>query len=323
MPATVARTGVQNYPEGAEYRPPEEVFSADSLASFASTPVTLNHPSVAVTPANAAQYQRGVVTDAAPEARVKVDADPNEWVRTSLVVTHADLLAALESGAAEGISCGYSCDLDPTPGVAPDGTPYKFIQRNIRLNHVAVLTKDTNPRAGASAKVRLDTKEDMKIIKIDGQDYEFGSEKHIEKLDAVHAVALKSATDRADKAEAARDTANEKLKAAEAQLKTDALDARVEARHELLKRAAKFLPAKYETRGKSDHQVRCDALAAAGKDIAGKSEEYVSARFDGMTDADKPATYVDGTKTAARADAAKADSDDAFRAELAKKDQAK
>ena len=318
MPATVARTGTQTYPGGVEYRPPEEVFSADSLAAYASIPVTLNHPPVPVTPGNAAQYQRGVVTDAAPEARVKVDADPNEWVRTSLVITHADLLSALESGNAESISVGYTCDLDPTPGVAPDGTPYQFVQRNIVPNHISVLTKDHNPRAGASAKVRLDNKEDMKVIKIDGQDFDFGSEAHINKLDSLHTAALSAEKSRADKAEAKADTEKDRADKAESALKADALDARVEARFALLQRASKLLPAKYDTAGKSDHQIRCDALTAQGKDVTGKSEEYVSARFDGITDPAAPAQYVDGTRTTV-APAVKSDANDdkAFREALA------
>jgi hypothetical protein len=313
------------YAEGAEYRGPAEVFHPDSLASLASVPVTINHPAGSVTPENAAALQLGLVTDGAPESGVRVDGDPHEWVRTTLIATHADLIQALERGDVEGVSCGYTCDLDPTPGTAPDGTPYKFRQKNIRFNHVAVLTKDHKPRAGESAKVRLDNKESMKVVLIDGVEFELGSEKHLAKLAQDNQAALAAANARADKAEAARDTEKARADKAEGLLSTDSLDKLVEARLNLLKAAAPFLAATYETSGKSNLQICKDALSAAGVDCAGKSDAYVEARFDGLTAKDQPAQFHNpGQKPAPRADAAvDHNDDDAFRAALAKKLESK
>jgi hypothetical protein len=327
LPATVSRSGVQLYPEQGlrEYRPVDEVFSPESLASFASAPVTIGHPPEGVAPTNARDHQVGHVTDAPPEARVRLDASPNEWVRTTLIVSDAAALDAIERATDTQISCGYSCELDMTPGTDPvTGEKYDCIQRNIRINHVALLPEG-QARAGAEAKLRLDNKESpsMKMIVIDGAEYEFGSEKHIGKLQADAASALSTANKRADKAEAERDTAKEQLAKAQSQLTSDALDARVEARHSLLQKASKFLKPEYDTKGKSDHQIRVDALTAAGKDVSGKSEDYVSARFDGLVESAEgnvPAQY--GAKPGAqpvKADALNLDSDDAFRASLAAK----
>jgi uncharacterized protein len=254
---------------------------------------------------------------------VKVDGSAEEWIRASLVVSDGEVQDAIEGGHAGAISCGYSCDLEMTAGVAPDGQAYDAIQRNIRFNHVAILTADQGARAGAEAKIRLDNKENtMKIIVIDGVEYELGSDKHIAKLNADHQKALKVASDRADALQAQLDAAQAKLDAAgaRADAAVSGIDAAVEARFALLQRAAKFLPGTYETTGKSNAQIRVDALAAAKVDVAGKSEVYIEARFDGLTDSAAPAQYHKPAPVKAYAASANInDSDDAFRASLAKK----
>lgn len=337
VPATASRTGIQEYPGAGpggstlrEYRDPAEVFAADSLAAFASIPVTFRHPSEGVSPQNARTLTVGHVSDMLPESRVKVDGDPNEWVRVQMVISDGDVLQLIDSmPEAPEVSMGYSCVLDMTPGVTPDGQPYHARQTKIVPNHLAILPRGDKARAGANAKLRLDQQEKMKVILIDGAEFEFGSEKHIARLDADHQKALAAsnaatvaATARADKAEAERDSAKDALKAAE--LTTDALDAKVEARFALIQRAAKLLPGTYETKGKSDAQIRLDAVTAkVGADkLVGKSELYVECRFDALTD-DAAAPVADyKVAPAAKTDAtvAKVDSDEAFRAAIAKKD---
>jgi hypothetical protein len=321
VPATTARTGVQVYPEQKlrEYRPAEEVFSADSLASYAGVPVTLGHPVAGVSPANMRAVTVGHVSDLPPEQKVKLDGSPEEWVRAQLVLGDGDLLAAIEaSDTPPQISCGYSCTLDMTPGVAPNGEHYDCVQRNIVLNHVAVLLGDSKARAGAEARLRLDNKEPMKIVVIDNTEYEVGSEKHLAKIAQDNQAALAAANARADKAEAARDTEKARADKAEAQLSTDSLDKLVEARLNLLKAAAPFLAATYETSGKSNLQICKDALSAAGVDCAGKSDAYVEARFDGLTAKDQPAQFhvPAAAKPAPKADANDRNDDDAFRVAL-------
>ncbi|MES2384521.1 MAG: DUF2213 domain-containing protein [Pseudomonadota bacterium] len=328
VPATVARTGVQDYPEQGlkEYRPADEVFSADSLASLGSVPVTLKHPPRGVTPDNAREHQVGHVSDAAPESRVKVDGSGEEWVRAVLVVSDRDVQDALEGGHAGAVSCGYSCDLDMTPGVAPDGTKYDAVQRNIRFNHVAILTADQKPRAGGEAKVRLDSQGNpMKKIVIDGVELDYGSPEHFAHVAAAHQKALDAAKARADKAEAERDGIQAKLDAEKtrADAAVSNIDNAVEVRFALLQRAAKFLPGTYETSGKSNAQIRVDALISAKVDVTGKSEEYVSARFDGLTDANALAQWSKPAPAKVDVSVNINDSDDAFRASLAKQLSAK
>lgn len=332
IPATISRTGVQHYPEAGliEYRPDSEVFAAESLASLASVPVTLGHPPVGVTPANAREYAIGHVTDAPPEARVTIDGSPEQWVKTTLVVGDGAALTRIETGDALEVSCGYSCELEMTPGVAPDGTKYDAIQRKIQFNHVAILADGARARAGADAKLRLDSKKEtisMKVIVIDGVEYEQGSDRHIAKLNTDHQKALDGMQAKLDAATARADAEKKRADDAVAAASPERIDAAVESRMALLVRAAKLLPAEYETSGKSDAQVRADAVSAklGSAAIAGKSEAYIEARFDGLVEAASPtapAVYHKPAPGAARADAARSninDSDEAFRASLASK----
>ena len=272
-------------------------------------PVTWRHPASGVDPGNYRDLQIGHVTDKAPEVHVRLDGSDQEWLKTDLVIGDGEALQQIDAAGDLEVSCGYSCVLEMTPGVAPNGEHYDAIQRGIMFNHVAILPRGERARAGAEAKLRLDNKDDMKIIKIDGQEYEFGSDRHIAKLESDHKAALEAANARADKAEAERDTAAERADAAEKQLTNDAIDARVLARFELLQRAAKLLPAGYNTAGKTDAQIRSDAVAAklGATKIQGKNAAYIEARFDSLTDGEQPAQYHNPAAAPAptpRADAA-------------------
>lgn len=337
MPATISRTGVQEYPGvgpgGAtlrEYRPDSEVFAAASLASLGSVPVTLGHPPVNVTPANVRDFQIGHVSDAAPEARVKVDGSDDEWVRAQLVVADGGALGKIDAQEALEVSCGYSCWLDMTPGVTPGGVPYDAVQRDIIFNHVAILTTDQRARAGAEAKLRLDNKENpMKIVVIDGVEYELGSDKHLAKLTADHQKALAAVAARADALQAQLDALQAKhdaektrADAATAAVSAERIDAAVEARLALFARASRLLPSEYDTKGKSDAQVRADAVThkLSAEKVAGKSAAYLDAMFDILVDSEAPAAPAVYHKPApgVRADATANinDNDDAFRASL-------
>lgn len=138
----VGRTGILKYKnaDGSmryEYRPPDEAFNADSLASLQGKPITVGHKAM-VSAANAAKVQPiGTVLTAGRQ-----DGDT---IRADIVIYD------LPTNARE-LSCGYSLDLDETPGTAPDGQHYDAIQRNIRYNHVAVVPRG---RAGI-ARLNMD-----------------------------------------------------------------------------------------------------------------------------------------------------------------------
>lgn len=138
----VGRTGILKYQnaDGStryEYRPPEEAFNADSLASLQGKPITVGHKAM-VSAGNAARVQPiGTVLTSGRQ-----DGDT---IRADIVIYD------LPTSARE-LSCGYSLDLDETPGKTPDGQHYDAVQRNIRYNHVAVVPRG---RAGI-ARLNMD-----------------------------------------------------------------------------------------------------------------------------------------------------------------------
>lgn len=145
-----ARTGTQVYrrADGSqvrEYRPPEEVGKPESLASFGMRPVTLEHPPVLLDSTNTAEYQKGYTG-----SQVRFS---DGFVEVALVVTDKDTIERINRGDAQEVSAGYRVDYDPTPGATPEGENYDGVQRNIRVNHVAVVRKG---RAGPDVRLLLD-----------------------------------------------------------------------------------------------------------------------------------------------------------------------
>ena len=149
--ARVARTGIQRY-LGSEvgrpdlqyvdvYRSPEEVFSSDSLKSFAHIPVTDDHPTEAVTADNWKKLAVGQTSD-----EIARDGDK---LRVPLMVSDGAAIQKVQAGKRE-LSAGYTCELVWGDGLAEDGTPYQAKQTNIRANHVAIVQRG---RAGKDVRI--------------------------------------------------------------------------------------------------------------------------------------------------------------------------
>lgn len=163
VPGRFARAGIYEYrnDDGGlrrELRPKEEVHHADSLASFDSAPVTMGHPAEGeVTSANVKRYEVGNV---AGEGRADGD-----FVAGDVVVKHDSAIKAVEGGLQE-LSPGYRINLDEKPGTdrryAYPGNPegrYDAIQRNIRVNHLAIVPK---ARGGSGVRLRMDSAEGVR-----------------------------------------------------------------------------------------------------------------------------------------------------------------
>ena len=146
-----ARVGTQLYTRGdgsqvREYRPEDEVSDPDSLASFGMKAVTLNHPKVLLDSKTTKLHQVG---HAGSHVRFS-----DGFVEVALVITDQEAIDSIERGDTQEVSAGYRVDYDPTPGVTPEGESYDGIQRNIRVNHIAVVSKG---RAGKNARLLLDS----------------------------------------------------------------------------------------------------------------------------------------------------------------------
>lgn len=149
--AFAVRTGIQKYagyevgrPDLAVvnvYRSADEVFSVATLQSFSHTPVTNDHPSVAVTKDNWKDLAVG-------EASTDVLRDGGK-MKIPLILKDAAAIAAVQSGKRE-LSAGYGCELVWQDGVTEDGTAYQAKQVNIRANHIAIVQRG---RAGSEFRI--------------------------------------------------------------------------------------------------------------------------------------------------------------------------
>lgn len=156
-----ARTGTQLYrrADGSqvrEYRPPEEVSKPDSLTTFGMKPATWGHPPVLLDSANTKQYQVGY-----SGSQVRYN---DGFVEVALVVTDADAIEKIKRKDATEVSAGYKVDFDPTPGHTPEGEEYAGIQRNIRVNHIAIVPRG---RAGPEVRLLLDRMDAADAVAID------------------------------------------------------------------------------------------------------------------------------------------------------------
>lgn len=300
--AKVARTGIQLYSAdelGLEqdpgrpirvYRPPEEVFSKDAMASYAHRPVTVDHPQELVDSSNWKQHARGQTGD-------EVLRD-GEFVRVPMLLMDQQAIDEWKDGKRQ-LSMGYTMTLEVADGETPDGQKYDAIQRDLRMNHLAIVS-----RARGGSKLRLgDFKEpedsnmsDAKLttVTVDGLSVETtdAGAQAISKLtkdladahSAAETAEAKHVTALADKDKelAAKDAEIDDLKSK--QLSDEDLDKRVKDRADLIA-VAKTVADKDYT-GLSDSDIRKTAVAAAlGQDkIEGKSADYIQARFDILAD---------------------------------------
>lgn len=146
-----ARVGTQLYTRGdgkqcREYRPEEEVAKPESLASFGMKAVTMGHPPVLLDSGNTNVHQIG---HAGSQVRFN-----DGFVEVALLITDKEAISQIQRGDAQEVSSGYRVDFDPTPGVTPSGESYDGVQRNIRINHIAIVKKG---RAGSDVRLILDS----------------------------------------------------------------------------------------------------------------------------------------------------------------------
>lgn len=134
-----------------EARIPEEVFSSDSIHSLKLKPITNNHPMERVTAENIKEYQIGFTGD-------KIEYD-SYHLSAPMSITDQETIMDVNNGK-RAFSCGYSVDIDPTPGNFM-GMAYDAIQRNIRYNHIAVVDQG---RAGDAARMKLDSAEKIGLL---------------------------------------------------------------------------------------------------------------------------------------------------------------
>lgn len=290
-PATIARCGVQEYSRGELgldgnpnatvrlMRLPEEVFRPETIASFENVPITDDHPPVGVDAANWSEYGCGHVRDVA-----RKDGD---LLGAHLFVMDGGLVAKI-AGGKDKLSCGYSFDLDMTPGVATDGALYDGLMRNIIGDHVADVD---SPRGGPVCRIGDKSKETSmatRKVTVDGLPLELDEfqaaavEKLVKDRDKV-IEDFDAAVDGHKKAIGAKDALlkdkDAQIVAKDAEIKrlTDELtaakaidiDALVTERTTVATDAKKLAP-ELEAKG-SAHEIRKAAIAVACADSTNKA----------------------------------------------------
>lgn len=127
------------------YRPEEELKKADTIQSLNGVPLQLEHHDD--TAERPAQYTRigATGTDAVFEF---------PYLSNSLHFFNQKAIDLIESGEKCELSIGYDCEIHKESGEF-EGVPYDFVQRNIKIQHVALVECG---RAGTDVKVS-DSKE--------------------------------------------------------------------------------------------------------------------------------------------------------------------
>ena len=322
--ATFARTGVQTYKRAdgsqlVEYRPVEEVGNVDSLASFAGKALTLEHPPELLNTENTSRYQVGFT-----DSEILFDGT---FVKVRVTITDAEAIASAENGETPEVSAGYQVDLDLSPGISPDGQRYDAIQRSIAGNHIALTRKgragaavklhlDAADAVAVPAAPQPLGQTSMAKIEISGAEFEVSEAVAVayitaqrdsvaqsqQRVDAIEQVktALEAQRDQLqaqlEAAQGTGDELNARIDALAAELeeaktsRTDSagdLEARLDARLELIDRARTVLDADFEFKGKSDRQIQEAVILAIhgdGLELAERTDAYVEARFDAVID---------------------------------------
>lgn len=269
------------------YRSEQEVRSPNSLSSFSHAPVTMGHPKEAVTADNWKDLAVG-------EVSTEAVWDGNK-IKLPLIIKDSLAIQGVQSGERE-LSAGYTCQLVADSGVSPEGEEYDAEQKDIRINHLAVVKYG---RAGSECRIGdADNWGPSPITK----EVEM-TMKHIAIGDATAAVAE---TD-ADKVTAfignLRDAHSAAIDAKDAEIaKKDAkiaeleakqmsesdIDKRVAERAQLVSDASTIAP-KADFSGLTDAEIRKKAVVTIDAKYADKSDAYISAMFDIQLDAAKVA----------------------------------
>jgi cation transport regulator ChaB len=290
--AKIARTGIQLYrgdeldrPELAEvkvYRPEDEVFSQDSMRSYAHKPITLDHPARHVDSTTWSKVAKGSMGQ-----EVVRDGD---FVSVPLMLLDQEAIDAVEKRNVKELSVGYTMDLTWEPGKTKSGEAYDAVMSNIRVNHLAVVPNarggpelrvgDDDPNKGKERpmatktftidRVGVTTDETAaQIIEKAINDRDASLKEIQTKLDkaVVDAVAAKTAADAEIAALKTQVSAKDgeivvlKKSVEDGKVTPDKLSAMVKDRSILIAKAASLLGDKYPYDTKTDAEIMRDAVA--------------------------------------------------------------
>jgi len=278
------------------------VFARAHLDSIRSSPLTVGHPpGDAVTVDNWKDVSVGHVETAGQlTTDSALDGDGEEFVHSHLVASESGTIDRIIAKDLVEISCGYSLRIDPTPGVTDDGIEYDVVARGLINNHVALLESGKG-RAGKDARILVDSKSDEESKMMDEKEL-LERMKKLETLvaDAVSALEeSKVALDKKDQ-EIGRLTAQVATLSERTVPNVDSVQAAIDLRDT----ARPMVGPKYSFQGKSERQIKLDAIGAVNSKIViadDASDGFVDGVFqslaaDGRTKYDPPREDVTDAK---------------------------
>ena len=319
--------------EEMEAKLPEEILSDSTVSSANSKPVTDGHHGL-VTKDNSHDLMKGFT---ASNGHVE-----GNMLYNDITITDPNLISQIKNGSKRELSIGFETQMDPTSGTY-NGAKYDAVQRNIRINHVAVVPKG---RAGHEVRLIGDSAEavdqvepseekgnqmETRVVRADGQNITVAADdvEKITKLDADNSAKAKQIADldaqikklQSEKAQLQGDADASAKKADEAQAKADSLEADnkkikeefdkykadgVDKKLELIDKVKSFVGDEYDYHGKSDRDMKIDAVKAIkgdSFDFTDKSDTYVQAAFD-MLEKPKQVSGYAGPEPETKGDAA-------------------
>jgi uncharacterized protein len=262
-----------------EFRPPEEVFHPESLASLAGAPVTYLHPDRMIGPDNYREHSRGHIGD-----DVRADGD---FVGAKAYVQDGAAVQDILDDKISEMSAGYDADVYDEPGTYR-GEKYDAIQRNIRYNHVALGPKDWG-RAGNKVGLRMDAADPNVAYSLEDGSYSEGMTVKVEEnkvtFDAKDFVPRSEFEKLQGENEALKTELAASKKAhtdAEDRVSPKSLDALMHNRFALVEGAREVGGKDLKFDGLSDHEIRCLAVVKASPEMKldGKSSDFVLGVFE-------------------------------------------
>ena len=257
------------------YRPAEEVFNADSLASYANMDVTNDHPRNMVDSKTYKDVSVGHV--------VKATQSPEGFVDVEMVIKDASAIADIEAGKSQ-LSPGYTAVYVAEIGTSDTGEAYEFKQTGIDVNHVAIVK-----RGRGGAQVRIDDNQGVipmiKVMLDSGQSLSVADEAGAKLVtDAMKAMGqqVTDAQGEQQKAEATRDAMKEQLDAEKLKTTDAAINERLTAVATVTTQARKIVGDTFTCDSVSTMDIQRAALTAKRPTTvwADKADVYVQAAFD-------------------------------------------
>lgn len=270
--------GLRDKPIVRVYRAEDEVRSPASLQSFSHAPITIGHPNQPVTSDNWKDLAVGEVSTEA--------VWDNNKIKLPLILKDKNAINGVIDGTRE-LSAGYTCEIHLQSGTTADGQVYDAVQKNIQINHLAVV-----PQGRAGHECRIGDADNWGASPIDKEVKM--TTKHIALGDTTAEVMDKDADKVTSYIKGIQDKFTAQIDAKDAEIaKKDAeiatlkasqmsdaqLDQRVAERAQLVEDAKKIAP-DVEFKGLSDQEIRKKAVVSVDAEYADKSDAYINAMFD-------------------------------------------